>query len=1363
MRGTAHLISALAVLTLGALVAAAASDRAPATTGEVTDQEQEQSQHYLGAEQPDAPRGDARGRGREPFGRACLTPPDFDAVLAPTTAWQVAGPISLPSNDCYIFKVYMEPGFGYDFSCCINDAVGGDSDNDADFELFSVPADPNLPPQSLWYLDGASACGYNASTLGTVYQLWEPPVAGDYYLKVDDWNTEAITFSLAYKLFDFASCDLVCPPGAVSSCDPVCYPDYEDIYNGGCNIDPAAFQDIACGDTVCGTYGVHTLGTNTLRDMDWYHVEVTEPSILTADVVGECDIAVWIAGGACPAEVITSAGALVPCTPVSVSTPTHVPPGIYTIIVAPFDWNGCACGSEYHLTVACAPVTLGACCDVVGLCAEMTAADCASVGGAYQGDNTTCDAAACPSCVNCSPTATPENEPDCGLAGFDTVNGGCNALPPVFSPLTCGEAICGTVEAVDGVRDTDWYEVTTTSWSTMTWAAEGQFPIVIGLAEQLEPGVPGCDNTTGYIAPYAAGNACQPVSITTECLPPGTYYFFVAPSVFEDVPCGATYAATLTCTACAPTYCAASASACDEWIGNVSLADIDNASSCDNYADFTSLSATLERGGTYPMTVTNGGTPYPQDTVTVWIDWDQDTNFTAGEQTSLTSDGTGAVFTGDIVVPSDALLGTTRMRVRMEYGTTSGACGVTDWGDVEDYATTVVQQPALTLEPAQDCYRAGDTVLVGVWMRGVTEQVSGGQFFMSYDDAALALDLTDPNDAITPGDAPMTRQVFECSLDEQTGACGGAVAGEIGYAVGAANQGDFVTGDHRLALIRFTALVDICDIAGLVEWRTNDPPTRLTAVPFGVVLPTLKDSAAVDTTPPTFTVFPANHLVECNSDIAAPDVGLVTAVDNCDDAVVITHAGDTVTGSGSVVDPYVVERVYRATDHCGNFTERTQLIVAVDTQPPTVDCPPDIVIECDDPFDPNATGMPVVSDNCSLPITLTYFDDTTCYGCGGTGEILRTWTATDAAGNSASCTQVITVDDTTPPTITCPADIGPVNADPGSCEAVLDLPAVVVFDNCDPAPIVSYLIGGTPISSPYTFPAGTTTVTVKAVDECANESTCTFDVEVLAFNDLVVTVEIEGDVAPLSFTRCITLSFVDSCGNPAIVIERDMTFSRDANPGSPTFGFAIGTATLTLADGVPCSSSVYTCVTAQDVHHTLTRAITPMIASGAYALDFTLAKGAHLLQGDYYDDVTIDGFPTDYIDILDFGVWFNEYGATYDANTPCGYAAPWHTNANAYGQTDVGNYSYIADHFLVVGEQCCPTRATVQPRRSITVAELLAKGLHELVPLDVNGDDVFDMRDVNRLINGGPDPDNGPARVRPLSPSGIGTAELQRL
>jgi hypothetical protein len=52
---------------------------------------------------------------------------------------------------------------------------------------------------------------------------------------------------------------------------------------------------------------------------------------------------------------------------------------------------------------------------------------------------------------------------------------------------------------------------------------------------------------------------------------------------------------------------------------------------------------------------------------------------------------------------------------------------------------------------------------------------------------------------------------------------------------------------------------------------------------------------------------------------------------------------------------------------------------------------------------------------------LTYSDDVSgLTECNGTGIIQRTFTATDSCGNINTCTQQITVLDTTKPSITCP-------------------------------------------------------------------------------------------------------------------------------------------------------------------------------------------------------------------------------------------------------------------------------------------------------------------------------------------------------
>ena len=140
----------------------------------------------------------------------------------------------------------------------------------------------------------------------------------------------------------------------------------------------------------------------------------------------------------------------------------------------------------------------------------------------------------------------------------------------------------------------------------------------------------------------------------------------------------------------------------------------------------------------------------------------------------------------------------------------------------------------------------------------------------------------------------------------------------------------------------------------------------------------------------------------------------MTASDDCDPSPVITHIGDVSDGNTC---PEVITRTYRATDAAGNFAECSQTITIDDTTAPSITCPADLVIECGESIDPSNTGNATATDNCDLSPDITYSDSQV------DNVITRTWTATDDCGNQASCDQIITVEDTTPPTITCPDDV----------------------------------------------------------------------------------------------------------------------------------------------------------------------------------------------------------------------------------------------------------------------------------------------------------------------------------------------------
>jgi hypothetical protein len=130
--------------------------------------------------------------------------------------------------------------------------------------------------------------------------------------------------------------------------------------------------------------------------------------------------------------------------------------------------------------------------------------------------------------------------------------------------------------------------------------------------------------------------------------------------------------------------------------------------------------------------------------------------------------------------------------------------------------------------------------------------------------------------------------------------------------------------------------------------------------------------------------------------------------------------------------------------------------VAVDSTPPVITCPADLTLECDDSTLPAATGTATATDDCTLVPTITFSDLVTTGTCPQEYTITRTWTATDAAGNSAICVQTITVLDDTPPVITLPNGLLTGDTMKIQCygqNPEWDLPAfdensVQVTDNC---------------------------------------------------------------------------------------------------------------------------------------------------------------------------------------------------------------------------------------------------------------------------------------------------------------------------
>src|SRR5204863_1983655 len=104
---------------------------------------------------------------------------------------------------------------------------------------------------------------------------------------------------------------------------------------------------------------------------------------------------------------------------------------------------------------------------------------------------------------------------------------------------------------------------------------------------------------------------------------------------------------------------------------------------------------------------------------------------------------------------------------------------------------------------------------------------------------------------------------------------------------------------------------------------------------------------------------------------------------------------------------------------------------------------------------PNVMSGVSVSDACTAARAITLSQSPAAGTLVGLGTHTITVTATDEAGNSASCTTTFTVSDTTAPTVICSAVPG-ASAD-GNCQATVPnvMSGVSVSDDCTAASAIT--------------------------------------------------------------------------------------------------------------------------------------------------------------------------------------------------------------------------------------------------------------------------------------------------------------------
>ena len=239
-------------------------------------------------------------------------------------------------------------------------------------------------------------------------------------------------------------------------------------------------------------------------------------------------------------------------------------------------------------------------------------------------------------------------------------------------------------------------------------------------------------------------------------------------------------------------------------------------------------------------------------------------------------------------------------------------------------------------------------------------------------------------------------------------------------------------------------------------------------------------------------------IVTCLAEAIQPGTP-ITIVDNCGASV--TPVGPVEGPDPACVGTGTKSFTWTYTDCAGNSDTYTYTYTIIDDTSPVLDVTPaDITINCQEPIPtaPIVNGVDACQGNILAQMTEVIEGDMDA--CPFDFTITRTWTVSDCAGNPASYTQVITVQDIEDPVITCPADVIIIGCN-ASFAPPVDITSVIATDNCG-TPTVTH------IGDSFTGSAciGDTLVierTYRATDVCGR------------FTDCVQIIKIVDDVPPV--------------------------------------------------------------------------------------------------------------------------------------------------------------------------------------------------------------------------------------------------------
>ena len=351
-----------------------------------------------------------------------------------------------------------------------------------------------------------------------------------------------------------------------------------------------------------------------------------------------------------------------------------------------------------------------------------------------------------------------------------------------------------------------------------------------------------------------------------------------------------------------------------------------------------------------------------------------------------------------------------------------------------------------------------------------------------------------------------------------------------------------------------------------------------------------------DVNKPTF-VCPDNPNVDLNATCQLIVPNLIAELTGSDNCGTVTFTQNPVAGTPLASSHNQTHNiVITASDGNGNTQTCTVVLTGKDVTLPVITCPSAKTISCDASILPANTGSATAGDNCGGNPLITYSDvsgqdPNPLQAAYYNYTITRTWKAQDAAGNTNTCNQTITVQDITDPDITCPADKLNVPFDFGQLYATINIGSATATDNC--AAAASMTINGVRSDnvaiSNQQYPSGQTTVAWSAADPSGNSDECTQTITVRKRNTIVTyTGDMIDNKICVQYSDIINLQakLTDNEGlvTPNNISGRTITFQllsgttllRSKNATTNTAGVAVDSFKIDQAPGMYKVKTIFT-------------------------------------------------------------------------------------------------------------------------------------------------------------------------------------------